>query len=64
MGVNACLLACRFIMENTKTRTVVDPFCGHGTVLSVANQLGLDAIGIELGRKRAERARVLNISIS
>lgn len=59
MGVEACLVACRFILEQTKTRTVVDPFCGHGTVLAVANELGLDAIGIEKGPKRARLARAL-----
>lgn len=59
MGVNACLAAGRFILTNTSTRTVVDPFCGHGTVLAVANELGLDAIGIELSAKRARKARQL-----
>ena len=59
MGVQACLAACRFVLEQTETRTVVDPFCGHGTVLAVANFLGLQAIGVELGRKRAEKARAL-----
>jgi hypothetical protein len=59
MGVQACALACRFILSHTKTRTVVDPFCGHGTALVVANELGLEAIGVELGRKRAEVARQL-----
>ena len=59
MGVQACLAACRFILEHTPTRTVVDPFCGHGTVLAVANALGLDAVGVELSRKRARRARNL-----
>jgi hypothetical protein len=59
MGVEACLVACRFIQEHTATRTVVDPFCGHGTVLAVANALGLDAVGVELSRKRARKARNL-----
>ncbi|RKH07603.1 SAM-dependent methyltransferase [Corallococcus praedator] len=59
MGLSACLVACRFILEQTRTRTVVDPFCGHGTALAVANALGLDAVGVELSRKRARRARNL-----
>lgn len=59
MGVEACLVACRFILDHTRTRTVVDPFCGHGTVLAVANSLGLDAIGVELGASRARKARTL-----
>ncbi len=59
MGTEACALACRFILEHTPTRTVVDPFCGHGTVLAVANELGLDAVGVELSRKHARRAERL-----
>jgi DNA methylase len=63
MGVQACLAACRFILEHTPTRTVVDPFCGHGTVLAVANALGLEAVGVELSRKRAKKARALRVSL-
>jgi hypothetical protein len=63
MGVQACLVACRFILEHTATRTVVDPFCGHGTALAVANALGLDAVGVELSRKRAKKARALKVSL-
>jgi hypothetical protein len=62
MGVEACRVACRFILEQTSTRTVVDPFCGHGTVLAVANSVGLDAVGVELGGKRARKARALRLT--
>jgi DNA modification methylase len=41
--------------------TIVDPFCGEGMVLAVANALGFDAIGIERNRKRAEKARRLTL---
>lgn len=61
MGLEACLFACRWIAEHTRTRTIVDPFCGHGTVLAVANALGLDAVGVEKGAKRARRARSLRV---
>lgn len=60
MGVAACRAAVSFVRDRTGTRTIVDPFCGHGSVLAVANALGLDAVGVELGRKRAERARELS----
>ncbi len=59
MGVEACRLACRYVLSHTPTRTVVDPFCGLGSVLAVANALGLDAVGVEIVRKRARRARAL-----
>jgi hypothetical protein len=61
MGVDACRLACRYLVENTDTRVVVDPFCGKGTVLAVANAMGLDAIGVELSIKRCKAARSLTI---
>ncbi len=61
MGVNACRLACEMILQSTETRTVVDPFCGHGTVLAVANEMGMNAIGVELSRKRVEKAQNLTL---
>jgi hypothetical protein len=61
MGLEACRFACVYILENTNTRTVVDPFCGHGTVLLAANELGMDAIGVDIFPKRAKRARTLQL---
>lgn len=61
MGLDACRLACEYVLSHTTTRTIVDPFCGQGSVLAVANGLGLDAVGVELGRKRAQRARTLTL---
>ena len=63
MGLEACRVACRLILDHTPTRTVVDPFCGHGGVLAMAESLGMDAIGIELNARRARRARSLNLQI-
>jgi hypothetical protein len=63
MGARACEVACRYVLEATSTRTVVDPFCGHGTVLAVANELGLDAVGVELSAKRARKARALRMPL-
>jgi len=57
MGITACTVACRFVRENTDTRRIVDPFCGRGTLLAVANEFGFDAIGVDLGRKRCRAAR-------
>lgn len=61
IGLAACRAACRWILENAPTRTVVDPFCGVGTALAAANELGLDAIGVEINKKRARKARTLSI---
>jgi len=63
MGVEACVAACRFVLERTQCRTIVDPFCGLGTALAVANAMGLDAVGVELSEKRAERARHLEVRL-
>lgn len=57
MGTHACRLACEFLLEETPTRVVVDPFCGRGTVLSIANELGFDAIGIDLSSRCCSAAR-------
>jgi hypothetical protein len=58
MGENACRIAVEFVQKNTQSKCIVDPFCGHGLVLAVANEMGMEAIGVEIGRKRAERARL------
>lgn len=62
MGLEACLMIGKFIAENTQTTTLVHPFCGQGAMLAVANNLGLNAIGIERSPKRAELARVLDVN--
>ncbi|MBL0214906.1 MAG: SAM-dependent methyltransferase [Myxococcales bacterium] len=56
MGSAACEVAISFIAA-TGARTVVDPFCGQGTALAMANAHGLDAIGVELSKRRAAKAR-------
>ncbi|MCA9584264.1 MAG: SAM-dependent methyltransferase [Myxococcales bacterium] len=63
MGVEACRVACRYLRHDTDTRVVVDPFCGRGTVLAVANAMGLDAIGVDTGGKRCRAARALVVEL-
>ena len=63
MGVNACLLACRFVLDESSTRTIVDPFCGFGTALAVANGLGMDAIGVDRSSRMCKHARQLEVQI-
>jgi hypothetical protein len=59
MGVEACEAVASFLLSFTSCRTVIDPFCGVGTMLAVANRRGLDAVGVERSSKRADRAREL-----
>ena len=61
MGVRAAAHAVRFAKEQVGAKVVFDPFCGVGTVPAVANALGLDAVGVELSRKRCELSRQLVI---
>ena len=61
MGVTACRVACTYLRDEVSARVVVDPFCGRGTVLAVANAMGLDALGVELSAKRCRAARALVI---
>lgn len=59
MGVAAARAAVRWLRDHAAARCIVDPFCGVGTALAAANELGLDALGIERSPQRAERARTL-----
>eukprot|EP00037_Helgoeca_nana_P027611 m.316986 g.316986 ORF g.316986 m.316986 type:complete len:361 (+) comp27553_c0_seq3:3959-5041(+) len=64
MGKDACKLACRYIhkrmrrahREDEASTTVIDPFCGRGTAIAVANQNSLHGYGIEQSRKRCNAA--------
>ena len=62
MGVLACELACRFVLDATPTRLVLDPFCGRGTVLAVGNALGLDVIGVDRSARCCRVARQLSVA--
>ncbi|MDB4997620.1 MAG: uncharacterized protein JWM74_5052 [Myxococcaceae bacterium] len=61
MGKDTCLDVCRWARDAAHAKTVIDPFCGHGTVLAAANALGLDAIGVELSARRVKKARALTL---
>jgi hypothetical protein len=62
MGVRAAAHAVRFARDQAGAKLIFDPFCGVGTVLAVANACGLDALGVELHKKRAEQARHLVVT--
>lgn len=57
MGVRAAAHAVRFARDQVGARLIFDPFCGVGTIPAVANALGLDALGLELAKKRCEQSR-------
>ncbi len=62
MGIRAAAHAVRFARDQAGAMTIFDPFCGVGTVLAVANVLGLDALGVEKSKKRCEQARLLTVA--
>jgi len=39
------------------TNRVCDSFCGHGTVLHVAEELGMDSVGVDIDQKVCEVAK-------
>lgn len=63
MGVEACALAVRFVRAETTARVLVDPFCGSGTTLAVANAFGLDAIGVDRNANSCRAARRLELAL-
>jgi hypothetical protein len=63
MGVRACALACEWLARETDARTIVDPFCGHGTALAVANEMGFDAIGVDKSARQCRAARSLRVTV-
>ncbi len=62
MGVRAAAHAVRFARDQVGAKLIFDPFCGVGTIPAVANALGLDALGIELAKKRCEQSRAQTVT--
>lgn len=55
MGIHAARTAAKWCKSAGAT-TIIDPFCGKGTILAVANSMGMRAVGVELSPKRARIA--------
>lgn len=62
MGLEASLMASRFILKQTNSHTIIHPFCGEGSMLAAANFVGLNAVGIERSPKRASLASRLQVA--
>lgn len=63
MGVRAAAHGVRFARDQVGAKLIFDPFCGVGTIPAVANALGLDALGIELAKKRCEQSRAQKVTL-
>ena len=59
IGLEAAQQGVIWLRDRAHAHCIIDPFCGIGTVLAVANQQGLDAIGVEIAASRAKKALAL-----
>ncbi len=57
MGFQASQAVVNFLRTQTPDHTIVNPFCGEGGLLALAEQYGIHSIGIEKSVKRAEKSR-------
>lgn len=61
MGTNTVLAVLKWVRRRfPHIQTVVDPFCGAGTVLAIGNVLGLQAIGVDTCKRRVRQATALD----
>ena len=61
----AAKLVRRMVLFSTKPGDVVlDPFCGAGTTLKVAEELDREGIGIDLGYEKEQKQVLSNIQKS
>lgn len=58
MDFGATEIAVRWASKGAER--IIDPFCGRGTVLAVANAMGIDAIGIDSDQRQCKVAEELN----
>jgi hypothetical protein len=61
-GINAVRHVVGYLKKQG-VKSVVDPFVGSGTVVAVANAMGMDAVGVDIDKKQCERARGLVLSL-
>lgn len=57
IGLDCCYVGVMFLKHIAKAELIVDPFCGIGTVLAMANALGVNAKGVEISKKRCKWSR-------
>jgi tRNA G10 N-methylase Trm11 len=60
MGLGAARAAVKFAKIMGAT-TIVDPFCGQGTSLAVANYYGLNSIGVDISPKLVRKSTKLDV---
>ena len=56
-GIAAARVAVEWIMKQAES--ITDPFCGQGTILAVAEALGIPSTGIDIDETQCEKSRSL-----
>jgi hypothetical protein len=59
MGLNACKICIDYVKNKGGNPTIVDPFCGQGSVLKMANDNGFNAIGVDIDEVQTKKAILL-----
>lgn len=60
IGLDCCYVGVQFLKSVANAKGIIDPFTGYGTVLAMANALGVPAIGVEISPKRCRKANNLS----
>ena len=58
-GMTPAMFAVRFAGERNKT--IIDPFCGRGTIPAVADALGFNAVGVDIDPQQCSKAASLRL---
>jgi len=61
MGITAGLVAVEFA-KAMGSKVIIDPFCGKGTTLAIANHVQLDAIGVDIKISVCRKAHSLTMN--
>ena len=62
MSIPATEVAVDFVGE--RAEGILDPFCGYGTVLRVAEARGYPAVGVDIDPAQVERARTVSAALT
>jgi hypothetical protein len=60
MGMTAAVMAVKFAGQISPL--IIDPFCGRGTIIAVANAYGYKSIGVDILEDQCVKARALQIT--
>jgi hypothetical protein len=62
IGADCCYAGLIFLKEIVKCDEIIDPFCGCGTVLAMANFLDMHSLGIDISPARCKKSRKLQVT--